>query len=105
MLIVEQAEFMTFVRGVVIVAISMAHSGLRFMFTNFWSEDHENVLKPYLETVVLPPEMKMWKAGAMAGLAGLRVFCRGDALRTKYWEMTTEIAERSDGEPFSGTWC
>lgn len=96
---------MTFVRGVVIIGISMAYSGVRCMFANFWGQDQENVLKPYLETVVSPTEMKTWKAGAMAGLEGLRALCLGDALRMKYWEMTTEIAKRSDEEPFTGTWC
>lgn len=93
---------MTFVRGVLIVAIQMARAGIDFIFTNLWSTDQESVVKPHMEKVVLPPEMKVWRTDAMTALVGLRALCKDDPVRTKYLEMTVEMARSLQDEPLVG---
>lgn len=93
---------MTFVRGVVMVAIQMAYSGLGFIFQNFWDAEEEALVKPHLDKITLPPNMQIWRRAAMSSLERLRPLCAGDALKTKYWEMTVDMARGLELEAFAG---
>ncbi|KAK6845123.1 hypothetical protein PG995_015233 [Apiospora arundinis] len=62
------AEFMTFCRGVVLVAIQMYCKGARFLFTNWVGKDEMALLQPLMETV--PPIRPDWVDAALAGVRG-----------------------------------
>lgn len=95
------AEFMTFVRGVVLVAINMVASRARILFANMGGQEQEDVLRPYLDAVFVPPGMGQWSAGVEAGLEGMRSLCEGDGLKVKYWELTMDVARKLRGDPFT----
>lgn len=94
------AEFMTFVRGVVMVAIKMAFSQVGFLFVNFIGKDQEVVLRPYLDSAVVPAEMEVWREDAVGALERLRCLCEGDHLKVKYWERTLGIARKLEEGAF-----
>ncbi|KAH7040496.1 uncharacterized protein B0I36DRAFT_310807 [Microdochium trichocladiopsis] len=60
------AEFMTFCRGIIIVAIQMYHKGSRFIFHDFVGEDQMAILQPKMEQV--PPILSELTDAAMASL-------------------------------------
>ncbi|KLU89709.1 hypothetical protein MAPG_08678, partial [Magnaporthiopsis poae ATCC 64411] len=63
------AEYMTFIRGIIIVAIQMYAKGARFLFTNFIEDEQDALLRPLIEQV--PMINRVWAEGAIAAVAGL----------------------------------
>ncbi|KAK7724097.1 hypothetical protein SLS64_000431 [Diaporthe eres] len=86
------AEYMAFIRGVIIVVIQMWKAGVNFMFKHLLEQDQKDLLKPHIDKVTLPDRMWEWKAGALASLAGIRSLCAGDDLKMKYLQMTEDMA-------------
>jgi hypothetical protein len=68
------AEFMTFIRGILIVGMQMWMKGVTPMFTNLINEDAENLIAPIMET--LPLVHKEWADGALGAIQTLRPLCR-----------------------------
>ncbi|KAI1873447.1 hypothetical protein JX265_005069 [Neoarthrinium moseri] len=83
-------EFMTFCRGIVIVAIQMYYKGAKIMFTNFLGDDQMALLKPLIE--VVPPINSEWASMALAGIRALRPLCN-HAVEIEYQKLLLEIAE------------
>lgn len=63
------AEYMTFIRGIIIVAIQMYTRGARFLFSNFIEDEQDALLRPLIEQV--PMINRVWAEGAAAAVAGL----------------------------------
>ncbi len=98
------AEFMTFCRGIVIVAIQMYCKGAKFIFTNFLGDDHMSVLQPFMESI--PPIQKDWTDMAVANIAALEPLCK-QQVEIEYHQLITDIAKALYtssflGKPLSG---
>ncbi|KAI1373717.1 hypothetical protein F4677DRAFT_428043 [Hypoxylon crocopeplum] len=85
------AEFMTFCRGIVLVAIQMVTKGARFLFSNMLGDESTNLLKPYIEA--LPPIQAEWVDMAVAGIRGLEPLC-GHEVEAEYLGFLVEMAEQ-----------
>ncbi|KAI0113734.1 C6 zinc finger protein [Nemania sp. FL0031] len=83
------SEFMTFCRGIVIVAIQMYCKGAKFIFSNFLGEDHINQLQPILDS--LPLIQKEWTDMAVANIAALEPLCT-QQVEIEYHQLITNIA-------------
>jgi hypothetical protein len=68
------AEYMTFCRGIVIVAIQMYCKGSKFIFSNFIGEDQMALLKPLMENT--PPIDKEWVDMAVTAIQALEPLCQ-----------------------------
>ncbi|KAI1368973.1 C6 zinc finger protein [Xylaria arbuscula] len=84
------AEFMTFCRGIVIVAIQMYCKGAKFIFTNFLNEDQMEYLQPLMESI--PPIRKDWTNMAVANIAALEPLCK-QPVEAEYHQLLTQVAE------------
>ncbi|KAJ8129861.1 hypothetical protein O1611_g3769 [Lasiodiplodia mahajangana] len=83
------SEFMTFCRGIVIVAIQMYCKGAKFIFSNFLGEDHIVQLQPVLES--LPLIQKEWTDMAVANIAALEPLCT-QQVEIEYHQLITNVA-------------
>lgn len=100
-------EYMTFVRGIVIVAIQMYIKGAKLIFGEYLGDAPAELLRPHLEELKLVE--KQWVDVAVAGIRGLEPLCRipGREIEAQYWEKLLAMAEKLyvgavDGElPFS----
>ncbi|KAI0406301.1 C6 zinc finger protein [Xylaria palmicola] len=83
------AEFMTFCRGIVIVAIQMYCKGAKFIFSNFLGDDQLASLQPLMEAV--PPIRKDWTDMAATSIAALEPLCK-QQVEVEYYQLLTNIA-------------
>lgn len=83
------AEFMTFCRGIVIVAIQMYCKGAKFIFSNFLGDDQMVQLRPVMEAI--PPIQKDWTDMAVANIAALEPLCK-QQVEVEYHQLLTNIA-------------
>lgn len=98
------AEYMAFIRGVILVVIQMFKARVDFMFKHLLEQDQKDLLKPHIDKVTLPEGMWEWKAGALASLAGIKSLCDGDDLKMKYLQMTEDMANGLHEEsPYKGS--
>lgn len=84
------AEFMTFCRGVVVVAIQMYCKRAKLMFFNFMGEEQMARLKPLMEAVPITPTEHTDMA--VQAIRGLRPFCV-HAVEIEYWKLLLDAAE------------
>ncbi|KAI0424909.1 C6 zinc finger protein [Xylaria sp. FL1042] len=84
------AEFMTFCRGIVIVAIQMCCKGAKFIFTNFLGDERMGALQPLIESI--PPIHKEWTDMAVANIAALEPLCQKQ-VEIEYYQLITDIAK------------
>ncbi|KAK1750002.1 C6 zinc finger protein [Echria macrotheca] len=86
------AEYMTFIRGIIIVAIQMYIKGAKLLFGEFLGDKQDAVLKPYIEQV--PLINKEWTDAAVAAIRALEPLCRADEIERTYHGMLLEMAEK-----------
>jgi hypothetical protein len=67
------AEYMTFIRGIVILAIQMAFKGIQPVFSNLMDQDQNKILEPLMEG--LPLIQRGWADAASEAVASLRPLC------------------------------
>ncbi|KAI1428840.1 C6 zinc finger protein [Xylaria sp. FL1777] len=91
------AEFMTFCRGILIVAIQMHCKGSKFLFTNFFGEEHMGALQPLIESI--PPIKKDWTDMAVANISALGPLCK-QQVEIDYHQLITDIAKALYTSPF-----
>jgi hypothetical protein len=84
------AEFMTFCRGIVIVAIQMYCKGTKLIFNNFIHEDSMAILKPLMELV--PPLPRQWSDMAVTAIRALAPLCK-HTVELEYHAILLEMAE------------
>ncbi|KAI0874840.1 hypothetical protein GGS24DRAFT_457940 [Hypoxylon argillaceum] len=83
------SEFMTFCRGIVIVAIQMYCKGAKFMFSNFLGDAQLVLLQPLLDSV--PLIRKEWIDMAVASIAALEPLCT-QHVETEYHQLIASTA-------------
>jgi hypothetical protein len=93
------AEFMTFCRGIVIVAIQMYCKGAKFIFFNFLGDEKNNELQPLME--VIPPIEQSWTDMAVANIATLRPLCE-QQVEIEYHQHLADIAGALYSSSFMG---
>jgi hypothetical protein len=93
------AEFMTFCRGIVIVAIQMYCKGAKFVFHDFIGDDQVALLQPHMEK--LPPIQRDWTDMAVAAIRNLEPLCQHQ-VETEYYALLLEMAEASYTSAFQG---
>lgn len=93
------AEFMTFCRGVVLVAIQMYCKGVRFLFTNWVGKDEMALLQPLMETV--PPIRNDWADAAIASVRALESLCV-QPVEVEYYRLLVDMVEALYTSPFRG---
>lgn len=86
------AEFMTFVRGIVIVAIQMYIKGAKLLFGDYLGEAPAEALQPFLEEV--PLIEKSWVDAAVVAIKGLEPLCRGMEVEGTYQLKLLNMAEK-----------
>ncbi|RYO86292.1 hypothetical protein DL764_009031 [Monosporascus ibericus] len=84
------AEYMTFCRGLLIVAIQMYYKGSKFIFNNWMGDDQKALLKPLMETI--PPIRREWTDMAIASISALQPLCKHQ-LEVEYCQLLKEWAE------------
>jgi hypothetical protein len=67
------AEYMTFIRGIVIVGMQMMFGGIKPIFDNMFEQDSDKVLAPLMEG--LPLIQRGWVDSAVESLTSLRQLC------------------------------
>jgi len=84
-------EYMTFIRGIVIVGIQMYVKGASFLFGNFLGEKAVDALEPYIRQV--PVIEASWTDAACLAIRGLAPLCQA-AAEAEYQELLLAIAEK-----------
>jgi hypothetical protein len=84
------AEFMTFCRGIVIVAIQMYCKGAKFLFSNFVHEDSMAILKPLME--ILPPIPREWTDMAVTAIQAIGPLCKNQ-VEIEYHQLLLDMAD------------
>lgn len=84
-------EYMTFIRGIVIVAIQMWTKGAKLLFGEALGNQAKDALQPYMEE--LPLVEQSWVEAAAAAIQGLRPLCQNDT-EVKYWELILDMTEQ-----------
>ncbi|KAK9417489.1 putative C6 zinc finger protein [Seiridium unicorne] len=92
------AEYMTFIRGIIITAIQMWGKGAKFLFHDFVGEDQMALLKPLMEH--LPVIKKEWTDMAVAGIRALQPLCK-HPVEVEYYGFILDIAETLYTSPFA----
>lgn len=85
------AEYMTFIRGVVIVAIQMYLKGAQLIFADFLGDKQNDALQPYLEQA--PLIERNWVDSATVSIANLEPLCR-TPIEKQYHERITQMASQ-----------
>ncbi|KAI0974928.1 C6 zinc finger protein [Xylaria arbuscula] len=83
-------EFMTFCRGIVIVAVQMFCKGAKFIFHNFLGSEQVDALQPLIESI--PPIQKDWTDMAVANIAALEPLCK-QQVEIEYHQLISDIAK------------
>jgi len=84
-------EYMTFIRGIMIVAIQMYIKGAKFLFSNFMGDKPSDMLEPYMSQVPLID--RAWADAAAAAVEMLSPLCQGDVER-QYFELLQDITQK-----------
>ncbi|EFQ32221.1 uncharacterized protein GLRG_07365 [Colletotrichum graminicola M1.001] len=85
------AEYMTFIRGILIVGTLMWIKGIKPIFVNVMGEDSSAVLEPRMAD--LPLIRREWADGAVEAIGGLRGLCR-DVVEVEYFELIMAMATK-----------
>ncbi|KAI1294028.1 C6 zinc finger protein [Xylaria venustula] len=84
------AEFMTFCRGIVIVAVQMYCKGAKLIFHNFLGNEQVDALQPLIESI--PPIQKDWTDMAVANIAALEPLCK-QQVEIEYHQFISDMAK------------
>ena len=93
------AEYMTFIRGIVIVAMQMMFRGIKPIFANMGGEDQDAIMAPLLEN--LPLIQKGWADAALEAITNLGPLCT-DPVEIGYHEKLMAIVEKLYVSSFAG---
>jgi hypothetical protein len=67
------AEYMTFIRGIVIVGMQMMFKGIKPIFSTMFEEQQDELLAPLMES--LPLVQRGWADSALEAITNLRALC------------------------------
>lgn len=85
------AEFMTFIRGIMIVGVQMMFRGIKPIFENMMEPDQDAVLAPFMEN--LPLIQKGWADAANEAIVSLKPLCR-EQVEVEYQEQLVKIVDK-----------
>lgn len=84
------AEYMTFIRGILVVSMQMAFKGIKPIFANLLEQDSDALLGPYMEG--LPLIQKGWADAAKESIEALRPLCV-EGVEVEYYENMMQTVE------------
>lgn len=84
-------EYMTFIRGVIIVAMRMYVQGAKLLLGEYLGARQEEVLQPFMEQVPLIEQS--WATAAVAAIELLEPLCQ-HPIRKQYHEKILDMAEQ-----------
>ncbi len=84
-------EYMTFIRGIVIVSIQMFMKGAKFLFGDFLGDTATDVLEPFMRSVPLIDTS--WTDAAVLSVRSLAPLCR-EGGEKEYHQKLLHIAEQ-----------
>jgi hypothetical protein len=93
------AEYMTFIRGILIVGMQMWMKGFRPIFANMEGSQSRAMLAPYMEEMPLIPGE--WTDGAVGAIEALRSLCCDDT-EIEFQEHLLEMASTLHKSSFGG---
>lgn len=93
------AEYMTFIRGIVIVGMQMAFKGFRPVFTTIFEPDQDALLAPLMEG--LPLIQKEWVDAAQEGISNLKPLCI-EPVELEYYDKLMGIVEKLHVNSYDG---
>ncbi|SPO03575.1 uncharacterized protein DNG_06258 [Cephalotrichum gorgonifer] len=83
-------EYMTFIRGLLIVGVKMWKAGIKPIFANLVDKGSQAVLQPHM--AALPLIRKQWTDRAVAAVGGLRPLCR-DPVEIEYQSLLMDMVQ------------
>lgn len=85
------AEYMTFIRGIVIVGMQMMFKGIKPIFSTIFEPDSNELLAPLMQE--LPLIQRGWADSAKEAIDNLRDLCV-EPVEIEYQEKLSDIVER-----------
>ncbi|KAM5363550.1 hypothetical protein ACJZ2D_011934 [Fusarium nematophilum] len=85
------AEYMTFIRGILIVGMQMMFRGIKPLFDNMLEQDQDALLAPLMEN--LPLIQKGWADSAMEAIMNLKPLCL-EPVELEYHQHLVNIVEQ-----------
>lgn len=96
------AEYMTFIRGIVIVTMQMMFRGIKPIFNNLNEDDQDATLAPFMEG--LPLIERSWADAATEAITNLRPLCV-ETVEVEYAEKLLEVTKKLYVNSFDGTYA
>jgi hypothetical protein len=96
------AEYMTFIRGILIVGMQMMFKGIKPIFDTLFEDRQDDMMEPYLRD--LPLIQRGWADAAIEAISNLRPLCV-ESVEVEYFEQLLGIAEKLNVNSFDGTFC
>jgi hypothetical protein len=93
------AEYMTFIRGILIVGMQMMFKGIKPIFEQLFEDRQEEMMEPFLRD--LPLIQRGWADSAIEAITSLRPLCI-EQVEVEYFEQLLGIAERLKISSFDG---
>lgn len=94
------AEYMTFIRGIVIVGMQMMFKGIKPIFNTMYEDAQDEILEPYME--VLPLIQRGWADSALEAIGNLRPLC-ASAVEIEYQGKLMNIVQKLYTNSWAGT--
>ncbi|KAJ3524567.1 hypothetical protein NM208_g12008 [Fusarium decemcellulare] len=85
------AEYMTFIRGIMIVGMQMMFRGIKPLFENLLEQDQDVLLEPLMSN--LPLIQKGWTDSAMEAITNLKPLCK-EPVELEYHQHLVTIVEQ-----------
>lgn len=95
------AEYMTFIRGIVIVGMQMMFKGIKPIFSTMFEEQQDEILAPVMEH--LPLIQKGWADSALEAITNLRPLCV-EPVEIEYHQKLDNITQKLYTSSWSGTY-
>jgi hypothetical protein len=92
-------EYMTFIRGIMIVAIQMYIKGAKFLFSNFMGDKPQEILEPLMST--LPLIEPSWTSAATIAVESLTPLCQSE-VEKQYLGLLKDITQNLSLSSFAG---
>ncbi|KAK9441958.1 C6 zinc finger protein [Metarhizium brunneum] len=91
------AEYMTFIRGILIVGMQMMFKGIKPIFEQLFEDQQNEMMEPYLRD--LPLIQRGWADAAVEAISNLRPLC-AEPVEVEYCEQLLGIAEKLNVNSF-----